>query len=182
MTQEVETAVVELEIVSCQTCDLVFVASERRSTCPSCGGEGTGPYLEYVLDESGLHPKNGPVVAAADSEPMMRGPVADKLPIAGAMLAGFLTGEEVNADMMKDWLLELGAKPGVAVKTMQRLTAVRDTIAQLATAAAEEPAEAEVEAEPTGESPPEDVPAAQAEEEAPPTTAEAPEAEGESAT
>lgn len=57
MTQEVETAVVELEIVSCQTCDLLFVASERRQTCPSCGGEGTGPYLAFVLDETGLHEK-----------------------------------------------------------------------------------------------------------------------------
>ena len=57
MTKEVETAVVELEIVSCQTCDLLFVASERRQTCPVCGGEGTGPYLEYVLDETGLHQK-----------------------------------------------------------------------------------------------------------------------------
>ena len=182
MTQEVETAVVELDLVSCQTCDLVFVASERRSTCPSCGGEGTGPYLEYVLDETGLHPKNGPVVAAADSEPIIRGPIEGKLPTAGAMLAGFLTGEEVDADMAKDWLLELGAKPGVAAKTMQRLTAVRDTIAQLTAAAVEEPAEAEEPAQA------EDVPAAQAEEAAAPVPvesppeAEAPEPEPEPAT
>lgn len=152
MTQEVETAVVELDLVSCQTCDLMFVASERRQTCPVCGGEATGPYLEYVLDEAGLHPKNGAVVAAADSEPIMRGPVADKLPTVGAMLAGFLTGEEVDPDTAKDWLLELGAKPAVARVTMQRLTAVRDTIATLA-APAEEETEAPEE-EPTTEEAP----------------------------
>jgi len=182
MTQEVETAVVELDIVSCQTCDLLFVASERRSTCPSCGGEGTGPYLEYVLDETGLHPKNGPVVTAADSEPIMRGSIEGKLPTVGAMLAGFLTGEGVDADMAKDWLLKLGAKPGMARVTMQRLTAVRDTIAQLAAAGVEAEAEGESPPEAEGESPSEDVPAAQVEVEAEPAPDEAPDPEGESAT
>ena len=59
MTQEAETVAMELNIVSCQTCDAVFIESERRQTCPSCGGPPVGPYFRFVLDGSGLHQKDG---------------------------------------------------------------------------------------------------------------------------
>lgn len=65
MTQETETVAMELNIVSCQTCDALFIESERRQTCPSCGGPPVGPYFQFVLDDSGLHRKDGAVGLAA---------------------------------------------------------------------------------------------------------------------
>ena len=90
MTQDVETSVVELDLVSCQTCDLMFVASERRQTCPVCGGEAPGPYLEYVLDETGLHPKNGAAALPAGGPAEDVHPDAEAGPIAEGAAAAVL--------------------------------------------------------------------------------------------
>ena len=197
MTQEVETAVVELDLVSCQTCDLMFVASERRQTCPVCGGEGTGPYLEFVLDESGLRLKNGsavlpaggpaedvpgrgrtgPVTAAEMAEgpepPMAAEPPA--FPVLGIYIAEYLSGADVSEEDLRGHLEEAGAKPRAVRVTVQRLTAVRDTLRELAAAGAEP--EAELEAVERSEEPAEAVqrPEEPAEAEAETPPAEAPE-------
>jgi len=164
MTQEVETAVVELDLVSCQTCDLVFVASERRQTCPVCGGEATGPYLEYVLDETGLHPKNGSAIlpagrqaeAAATDTPA--GPIADAeaaeeppttaadvdwLNVFVEGVTSYLLDCGITEDDLRTVLeVNLGVKPRVARVTVQRLTAIRAVVRELAPVGVE--AEAEV--------------------------------------
>jgi hypothetical protein len=197
MTQETEEAPLELALVSCQTCDLVFIGSERRQTCPVCGGEPAGPYFQWTLEAAGLRLRDGaaaetpaappvapeaepPAVEAeapppVEGEPMVDAPAWSKASVAGAMLAGFLVGErgvEVDADTAKDWLLELGAEPEAATIAVGRLTAVRELIAELTALSAEEPA---LPAEPADESPAEDVPVAQAEEPAAPAPAEPPE-------
>lgn len=170
MTQEVETAVVELDLVSCQTCDLMFVASERRQTCPVCGGEATGPYLEYVLDESGLHMKNGSAALPAGrqaedvpgrertgpvtAEEMAEGPAPTPFteppafPVLGIYMAEYISGADVSEEDLREKLETAGAKPRVARVTVQRLTAVRDTLRELASPAGEAQAEAEAEPAP----------------------------------
>ncbi len=185
MTQEVETAAVELDLVSCQTCDLMFVASERRQTCPVCGGEATGPYLAYVLDETGLHMKNGSAVLPAgqqaeDVRPdtvtgsIEEGQEAEEPPPAAADVdwvavfvggvATYLQGGGITEDDLRTVLENnLGATPRVSRVTVQRLTAVRDTLRELAAAGVEAEVEAEVAPGGAGGVPVEDVPVAQAE-------------------
>ena len=57
MPEDTKPVTMDLNIVSCQTCDAMFIESERRQSCPGCGGPPVGPYFQFVLDGSGLHPK-----------------------------------------------------------------------------------------------------------------------------
>jgi len=181
MTQDAETVAMDLNIVSCQTCDALFIESERRQTCPSCGGLPVGPYFQFVLDGSGLHQKDGAAPAAAGSplaeepapepeapaaeapveeeEPIMIGPVADKVPVAGAMLAGFLTGEVEEVEYVREWLVELGAEPEAVAAAVGRLVAVRDLLRELVAAGVEAQVEVAVEETPAPAPPPAPPPA-----------------------
>src|SRR3990167_2531150 len=69
MVQETEAAPVELDVVSCGTCDTLFISSERRQTCPACGGEGVGPFFEFVATPEGPRLKNGAVAVARAATP-----------------------------------------------------------------------------------------------------------------
>ena len=64
MAQETETVAIELNFVSCQTCDALFIGSERREMCPFCGGPPVGPYFQFVLDGDGLRQVDGAAPAA----------------------------------------------------------------------------------------------------------------------
>ncbi|KKM84097.1 hypothetical protein LCGC14_1302670 [marine sediment metagenome] len=163
MTQEAETVAVDLEFVSCQTCDAVFVASERRQTCPSCGGEPTGPYLQFVLDAAGLHLKDGGIPTAAPAPPAEEPAPEAEAPAAEAPAAEepveetdwlevFVVGVTsylqsggglgVTEDDLATVLLEnLGAEPEDAAAAVGRLQAVRDLLRELT----QLPVEAQVE-------------------------------------
>src|SRR3990167_9294973 len=94
MVQETEAAPVELDVVSCGTCDTLFISSERRQTCPACGGEGVGPFFEFVATPEGPRLKNG-AVAVARAEAPPAGPAA-------AAEAPAAEGEAVEADPRGD--------------------------------------------------------------------------------
>jgi len=164
MVQEAETPVIDLELVSCGTCDTVFISSARRQTCPACGGEAIGPYLEFIVTPEGPRLKNGAVaIAGAVKETVDR--IAETEPLAAeedaaaeeesapsplsrrpafAMDAGAYLGgiDEVDEDFLRQHLLDLGADPETATTTVGRLAAVRDTLASL-TAPHPEPVEGE---------------------------------------
>lgn len=178
MVQEAETVALELELVSCGTCDTVFISSERRQTCPACGGEAVGPYLEFVATPDGPRLKNGaaqvlagaappspapesPAALADGDAPAEEGtatsigriPVTDMLPMA---VESFLRGREATEDDIRGMLLDLGADPDVVATTVGRLIAVRDTLASL------EPSPPESEGEAAAEEAPEEAPAPEA--------------------
>lgn len=170
MAQETETPAMELAMASCASCDLMFMASERRQTCPTCGGEAVGPYFEFVLDESGLHQKNGaapdvlplpaplseeeeeaPPVPAAPAEE--EGPAEEPETVASEELfpvaaADFLEGGEVTAEDLKGILMDLGAESEAARTAVGRLLAVRDLMRELAGAGLEPVAEVDVKVSP----------------------------------
>lgn len=176
MTQAPEEETVELAIVACETCDQLFLCSPRRESCPTCGGPAGLRFFEFLGDASGVHLRDGTLAAlaaepaappaeapaaglaapvpAAEEEPMMIGPVKGKVPIAGAMFGGFLAGEDVDVDCVKDWLLELGAEPEDAATAVGRLVAVRDLIRDLVAADAEPEVAVDVEVEPAEIRPP----------------------------
>ena len=106
MTQEAETVAVDLDIVSCQTCDAVFIASERRQSCAICGGEATGPYFRFVLDAAGLHLKDGAgglAVAEAAIGPLVVAEIKERY------TGGTLIREEAVAELGRQ-----GYSPGDA--------------------------------------------------------------------
>jgi hypothetical protein len=197
MTQETEEAPLELALVSCQTCDLTFIQSERRQTCPVCGGEAAGPYFQWTLEAGGLRLRDGagpeapasPPVAPEAEPPAVEAeappPAEEPSPTAIAslgvygllplLIGRFLGGEDATEEDLRETLLALGADRETATIAVGRLTAVRELIVELAEAGVE--AEVEVEAlaplaivddrEPAGE--------AQEEEPAAPTPEAAPE-------
>jgi len=175
MVQEAETSVIELDLVSCGSCDLVFISSERRETCPTCGGEAVGPYLEFVVTPEGPRLKNGAVAVAraasaeeppgqagyeesadealADSEiPSSEGPT-DPIDAFTPLATEFLRRGEISEAELSEQLQGLGADPETAAATVGRLTAIRETVEWLRPAGAEaqEEAAAEEPAAPAGE-------------------------------
>ena len=181
MTQEPETVAMDLNIVSCQTCDAVFVESERRQTCPSCGGEPVGPYFRFVLDADGLHRKDGAAPAAAGSPPAEETAPAAETPAAEAAVeeeapAGglgdqspaamfpltamsYLRGGEGTEDDLRMMLADLGAEPEAAAAAVGRLVAVRDLLQELAAAGVEAQVKVAVEETPAPAPPPAPPPA-----------------------
>ena len=196
MTQETEEAPLELALVSCQTCDLAFIGSERRQTCPVCGGEAAGPYFQWTLEADGLRLRDGAapeVPAATPAAPGAEPPVVEaeapppaeeaaEEPEGGSpgavgfasVLGSFLYGGVATEAEVRATLLELGAEPEAAAIAAGRLVAVRELIAELTAAGVE--AEVEVEAVSSPEEPVEAVssPEAQEEEPAAPAPAEPP--------
>jgi len=169
MAQEAETVAMELNIVSCQTCDALFIESERRQTCPSCGGPPVGPYFQFVLDGAGLHLKDGAAPAAAPAPPAEELAPEPEAPAAEASAAeaeapaeeeledmdvlleavkGYLGGADALEVDVREWLeVQLGAEPEAAATAVGRLAAVRDLLRELAAAGVE--AQVEVAAEET---------------------------------
>lgn len=182
MAQEAETVAMELNIVSCQTCDTLFIESERRQTCPACGGLPVGPYLQFVLDDGGLHLKDGAAPAAAPAAPAEELAPEPEIPAAvaveeeegeeeprpadaimeafGVGVVDFLAGGAIDEGNLREVLSDMGAEPEAAAIAVGRLAAVRDLLRELAAAGVE--AQVEVAAE------------------SPPAAAPEPEAEGES--
>ncbi len=167
MTQEAETAAMDLNIVSCQTCDALFIESERRQTCPRCGGPAVGPYFEFVLDGGGLPLKDGAapaVVPAPPGEepapepeaPAPEAPAAEAEPVSGletlttgevfpVAVASFLESGAGTEEDLRGMLADLGAEPEAAAIAVGRLTAVRNLLRELAAAGVEEKVVVEVE-------------------------------------
>jgi len=171
MTQATEVETMELSIVSCETCDQLFLLSPRRQTCPGCGGSAGLTFFEFVGDASGLHLKNG-----VDPAPPSAAPVDQRDPagiphddvangdsdgpavstsgqpdtLAFAVDVGlFLRGEDITEDKLAGELLDLGADPESATTAVGRLTAVRNLVRELVDAAL--PVAVKVEAEPEPE-------------------------------
>ena len=197
MTQETEEAPLELALVSCQTCDLAFMGSERRTTCPVCGGEAAGPYFQWTLEADGLRLRDGvrpetvaaaaaapgaePPAVEAEAPPPAAEPAAPAVEGLGVyglfpLLVGRFLGDwQRTEEDLRERLLELGAEPEAATIAVGRLVAVRDLMRELAAAGVDGGGGGEAEAEATGESPAEDMPVAQEEEPAEPAPAEPPE-------
>ncbi len=195
MTQETEEAPLELALVSCQTCDLAFIGSDRRQTCPVCGGEAAGPYFQWTLEGDGLRLRDGAAPAAAGATPPAPGaePPAEEAEAApaeaeaaitaaeggyaaigfSAAAGAFLYGGAQTEEELHEQLMELGAEREAATTAVGRLVAVRELIAELAAAGVE--AEVAVEAVSSPEETAEAVssPEAQAEEPAEPAAAAA---------
>ena len=174
MVQEAETPILELEFVSCQTCDIVFISSERRQTCPACGGEALGPYLVFTVTPEGprLKDLNGPIAGAQTarlepgSEPAAPAApdevVEEKVEGEGVSptdhdvfvvgVQAFLEFAGINEEDLVDQLVRMGADPETAATTVGRLAAVRDTLASLTTAHPE-PVEGEPAEEPAAPTP-----------------------------
>ncbi|KKN36995.1 hypothetical protein LCGC14_0768060 [marine sediment metagenome] len=170
MTQETETPTMDLNIVSCQTCDALFVESERRQTCPSCGGEPVGPYFRFVLDADGLHRKDGAAPAAAQPTPAeepaeeleplpivddrqpeeLAGGLGDQSPAVMFPLTAmsYLQGGEGTEGDLRGLLADLGAEPEAAAAAVGRMVAVRDLLRDLAAAGVEAEVEVGVEVTP----------------------------------
>lgn len=153
MTQATEVETMELSIVSCETCDQLFLLSPRRQTCPGCGGSAGLTFFEFVGDASGLHLKNGvdpaPLAAAPvdqrdpdgipredgaepaeESPPVGQDTAADTLRFA-VDVGLFLKGEDITEDKLQGQLLDLGADPESATTAVGRLTAVRNLVREL---------------------------------------------------
>lgn len=190
MTQEAETVAVDLNIVSCQTCDALFIESERRQTCPSCGGSPVGPYFRFVLDDSGLHQKDGAAPAAAGSPPAEEPApaaeiraavdrVAEEEPDGGLgadppwvifpiTVMSYLRGGEGTEDDLRGMLADLGAEPEAAAAAVGRLVAVRNLLQEIAASTLAAQVEVVVEETPAPAPPPAPPPA----EEEPPAAPE----------
>lgn len=175
MTQEAETVAMDLNIVSCQTCDALFIESERRQTCPSCGGPPVGPYFQFVLDGEGLRLKDGAAPAAAPSPPAEELAPEPEPPPAeapaeeeeaeeprpadaimeafGVGAVHFLCGGAMDEGNLRAVLDDMGAEPEAAQIAVGRLAAVRDLLRELAEAGVE--AQVEVAVEETPGEPPE---------------------------
>lgn len=92
--------IVELAIAACSTCDMLFLVSPRRGSCPTCGGEPGLVFFEFVGDQAGLHlkpaesadlppaaaaPPFGALEAAAEPEPLSAAaPALAPSPVAAA--------------------------------------------------------------------------------------------------
>ena len=146
MVQEAETPVIELELVSCGTCDTVFISSERRQTCPACGGEAVGPYLEFIVTPEGPRLKNGAVAIARTAAPPAERIAEPELPagdapaveealesegvapaLAEAFAVGvqsFLMGGGTRPEELEGYLLSMGATPEDAATAIGRLSAI----------------------------------------------------------
>lgn len=170
MAQETETPAMELAMASCTACDLVFMASERRQTCPTCGGEAVGPYFEFILDESGLHQKDGVIPDIVTSEeplpegealeaPLPASPVEETAPaeeeetnwcaVFAEGVAAYLQGGGITEDDLHTVLVNrLGAEKEDAVTAVGRIMAVRVLLCDLAGAGLEPVVEVEVEVRP----------------------------------
>jgi len=170
MTLEAETVAMDLNIVSCQTCDALFIESERRQTCPSCGGPPVGPYFQFVLDGAGLRLKDGAAPAAAPAPPAEEpapepeapapeAPAEEAAPPAeeetnwqevfAEGIATYLQGGGITEDDLRTVLEnQLGAEPEAAKTAVGRIMAVRVLLCQLAEAGVEAQVEVTVEETP----------------------------------
>jgi len=159
MTQAIEAETVELAIVSCETCDQLFLCSARRDSCPTCGGPAGLRFFEFLGDASGLHLKDG-TLAALDAAPVAapeEGPVVALAAPAEGEAAG--EGDEgdqdehtsfrvalwafidrspgVSEDYLRRALADMGAEPEDATTAVGRLAAVRDLLQDLEAAGLE---------------------------------------------
>jgi len=170
MTQATEVETMELSIVSCETCDQLFLLSPRRQTCPGCGGSAGLTFFEFVGDASGLHLKNGvdPAQLAAapvdqrdpagipheeGAEPPEESPwvgqdtTSDTLRFA-VDVGLFLRGDDITEDKLQRELLDLGADPESAATAVGRLVAVRNLVRELVDAALPVSVKVEADSEP----------------------------------
>ncbi len=54
MTQAPEVETMQLQIVSCETCDGIFLVSPRRQTCPTCGGPAGVEFFTFDVGPAGV--------------------------------------------------------------------------------------------------------------------------------
>ncbi len=181
MTQATEPETIDLAIVSCETCDQLFLCSPRRESCPTCGGGVGLRFFEFQGDASGLHLKDGTLaaLAAAPVAPPAEAPPAapaapaereDRTPpstlgdlpssdVFPLVLESYLRGGEATEDDLRKLLGDLGAEPEDAAAAVGRLVAVRDLLRDLAAAGVEPAASVDVQAAPAESPPPAPEPA-----------------------
>lgn len=153
MTQEAETETVELAIVSCETCDQLFLVSPRRQACPTCGGPAGLVFFEFLGAPDGLHLKDGTLAAIAPAspppeavssavEPVEATPAPaeateeegkpDVMEVLLSAIDAFLGGADyVEEDILSYLVMPMGAEPEEAATVVGRLVAVRDALRSL---------------------------------------------------
>ena len=75
MTQLAEPTTMELQIVSCETCDQLFLVSPRRETCPACGGPPGLEFFSFEASRDGVRLLGGIAAAPADVTNLAQDPV-----------------------------------------------------------------------------------------------------------
>lgn len=90
MTQAPPAETMSLRIVSCETCDQLFLVSPRRETCPGCGG---GPGLEFFSFEAS--PEGVQLVSSLTDADVAA--VELEIPAEGAVAGNTVDQEEISA-------------------------------------------------------------------------------------
>ncbi len=170
MTQATEAETIDLAIVSCETCDQLFLCSPRRESCPTCGGPVGLRFFEFQGDASGLHLKDGTLaaLAAAPAAPPAEAPPTEPAAPAegeeegwqepspagatmeafGVGVVDFLAGGAIDESNLREVLLDMGAEPEDAAAAVGRLVAVRDLLRSLAGTGVEAEVSVDVQAAP----------------------------------